>query len=316
MYPPSSGADAPLIAQHKNAEAEDKLADFVATKDPTAVPVYALLIESYLMSGGKDKLPALMDQAVKANPKSAELLARRAMCYLLATTGNDPRRGEKARADLEEADALQPDQAEVRLMLAELWLHPQVVNLARAKAEVEAAQKLPLSPDAIFDFEREGAKLALLNVAAKVALRSDDRTGALALADQGLKELTEGRLTQFLPLVVQLYLRAAIPDKADLSAADASRRDELMAKVRKCLKQYHEAIVDAARSNRELSEQLALLDAQLSNAESRPYDALARLQEVLSVGNAENPQVWRELGYSYPAARGRTNSPPMPSRSI
>lgn len=79
--------------------------------------------------------------------------------------------------------------------------------------------------------------------------------------------------------------------------------DALGTRAKKCLDEYHGKVDEMARSNKLLAEGLALLDTQIAASQGDWYGAPKRLQDVVNVGDSQDPRVWLELGRAY----GRTN---------
>lgn len=282
-----------ILAQRKFEDLKDQLKPFVE-RNPKAVPIYILLAQGAQQEGGSTSNPdndpkKWLDDAVKANPTSAEALVARADYFIEHGTKGSAQLSQ-AREDLEAADKLKIDSAAVRLQLANCWMNLNIKDplpsLDPIRAEIAAARTLPLAPDAHFDFEREEAKLDLLRTAGQLILLEGNAEEALKLAEEGLNELTLMRRTQFLPVAVNLYVLAKKPEPA-----------------RKALEELRGAIAESIRQNRLIAEKFALLEAQVSNAELKPYAALAKIEEVLSTAQAQDPRVLKELGYAYSATR-------------
>lgn len=278
-----------LIAQRKHEEADEVLRGLVEGH-PDQVAAYGLLstlaMEEDLFSAA-DTAAQWLNQAVEENPESAEARAQRARFY--RREGNEV----AAREDLEAADARQPEDPSVRLLLAGEWM--SWGNLEKAQAELKAVEQVDaklldefdLDPDR-FALNRFGSaarlRLALLRSAAEESPELADqallRSAAAKLADQALEELPERYRAPFLPVAVDLYLAGARVEQA-----------------RNAVEQYRE-VQTPSEASALRTEQLAVLDAAVTGAEGKPYAAIELLGPVV-VTNPEYAQAWRLLWRAY-----------------
>lgn len=287
-----------LIAQRKHEEADEVLRGLVK-EHPDQVAAYGLLstlaMEEDSFSAA-DTAAQWLNQAVEENPESAEARAQRARFY--RRDGNEV----AAREDLEAADARQPEDPSVRLLLAGEWM--SWGNLEKAQAELKAVEQVDaklldefdLDPDR-FALNRFGSaarlRLALLRSAAEESPELADqallRSAAAKLADQALEELPERYRAPFLPVAVDLYLAGARVEEA-----------------RNAVEQYRE-VQTPSEASALRTEQLAVLDAAVTGAEGKPYAAIELLGPVV-VTNPEYAQAWRLLWRAYDRTGQRRRS--------
>jgi len=224
-----------------------------------------------------------LDRAVAYDPGSAAALLRRAHALRLwARDAGPPSEGSsdeltaRARDDLERATALEPDSPSLRLFLSAEWLEHG--DLQRAAEQLQAVDRLPpekLAED--FPVASDWA-LARFVQAARIALGSDDATGAAELADRALAELQPHQRLEALPEAIRLYLRAG-------RAADARRG----------LEEYRHLLGAADSAGR---DEATYLEALVARAESEPRRVISLL-EPLAAARTAPPALWALLAEAY-----------------
>ena len=265
-----------LAARRKLDEAERLLVDFTQGH-PDQIEAYVLLSQMAMVDASqvsRDAALKWLDQAVANNPTSAEALARRARFHFHVR--KDP---VSARVDYVHAEELQPEDPRVRLMLAEGWL--DMGELDRAKAQMQAVSDLPAETVTAFDINPDDLTFVELKAGAILAVRQGEKKEGVAVAERGLKELSNDRRTMFMPFAAELYL-------ADDRTADA----------RKCVEEYRAGVADVAKQDQAIGERLVLLDAAVDLAEGRPYEAIDLLEGLLAQ-KPLYPQAYRLLWFAY-----------------
>ncbi len=274
-----------LVAQGKHDEALEFLTKFVIAH-PEVVEPYAILSDLALQGhAGNAQAEGLawLDRAVRANPTSAEALARRARFYQKMKSNV-----QAARADLEAAEQLKPADLKSLLLLAEGWF--EFGELDRASGKLDAIRRFEgeLAADGAVDIRN--LALGLFVAEGNLLLRQGRKDDGVRLADRALAELAGTRREVFLPLAVDLYLAAGQINPAWR------------------LVNEYEASVEAQTKPEEWSlNQLALLQAAVAGAENQPHRVINILGPIIggknvgvtTVGGIENVQVWRLLGRAY-----------------
>lgn len=265
-----------LVASRKIDQAEQLLVQFTQAH-PEQIEAFVMLSQMALAArstSSMDEALKWLDQAVASNPDSAEALARRGRFHFHAR--KDPT---AARADYDRAEELPLEDPRVRLMLAEGWL--DLGELDRAKAQMQQVSDLPIETVVAHDINPDDLTFVRLKAEAILAIRQRDREEGVRIAERGLKEQTGDRRISFMPFAAELYLA-----------------DERTAQARECVEAYRAGVGEAAKQDQAITERLALLDAAVSLAESKPYDAIAVLAEPASQ-KLLYPQVYRLLWFGF-----------------
>jgi len=183
-----------LANQRKFAEAAQKLKDAVE-KNPEQASAYEIL--GWLVEQRPEDFSEDTDfwfnQAVKANPSSAEAYIARGAHFL--RQGNK----DKAMADLGQAEQKDLSDSAIRLRLAEELINADALD--RARKQLEIAQTA--EPDNQF----------LWQLWAKLAIKSDSNDIMLKVADTGLKELSS-QPWDFMPDAAELLIRCGQLERA------------------------------------------------------------------------------------------------------
>ncbi|MBN2561994.1 MAG: tetratricopeptide repeat protein, partial [Phycisphaerae bacterium] len=265
-----------LFRQGKPEEAANVIERLVANR-PDQVKGYVLLSE---LARRRSPVPDTeaaaewLDRCVEANPQSAEARARRARLRRLTMKDEAA-----AREDLEAAEALQPTDPAVRLLLAEEWM--LWGELDRAEAMLKQTERVDRSELDRLNIDPDAFTLRRFMTAAKLAMLRGDGQGGVALADQALEVLTDSLRLAFLTSAVDLYLAGGRVDAA-----------------REVADEFRESVQKLRKSNPLLAEQVDLVAAAVSNAEGRPH-ATINLLEPLLARNPQRPQIWKLLGNAY-----------------
>ncbi len=265
-----------LHAQQHFDEATEILATLVE-KHPGQVDAYIYLsrMASRLASAaGRRAALTWLDRCVANNPQSAAARAHRARFHRMET--QDER---LAHVDLEAAEALNPTDPRVLLLVAEEWLC--LGRLDRAEAAVNAiGRRADRSPDGL-DLDSATIDLNRFAVAGRLALGRGDNAGAAALADNALEALPEAERGMFMPNAVGLYLAAGRIDRAEETA-----------------QLYRAAVEKQPDSTRALRRSAALVDAAVASAQNEPHRVIDLLRGLL-VEDPDNPQASRLLARAY-----------------
>ncbi len=234
----------------------------------------------------------LLKRAVEGVPDSAEALVARARFYRTNSDIPDMTREDRmaaARADLEAADKIGPEDPRIRSALCAEWIgHGE---LEKADAELQAVDDLPeeVIDEHFFDVNDWTSTRFVL--ASDLAMRRGDPNEAAELADKVLDDLTDRRH------------RVRVLDPAVVAYVSTGRAED----ANDCLDEY----IDATRTvglNAQGRLRVAFLRALVARAQERPYAVIDILQPIL-VDNVSNPRLWRLLAEAYQ----RTS---QPSRAI
>lgn len=265
-----------LLAQRQPEEARQLLTQCIQ-RHPEEIDAYGLLSLMALQEGSEAAIGKgleWLNQAVDNNPQSADALARRARFNLEIRKDIV-----SARADMLLADHLQPENPQVRLMLAGGWLDQG--ELDRAEAEMESIKQVPVDRLSQYGIKAEDLLFIQYKASAILALRREEASRGVEIAERGLKELVDDRCVMFLPFATELFLAAHRVEDA-----------------RRCVEEYRRAVKALADQNPSIRETLSLLPAAVALAEHKPYVAINLLEEV-TVRQPLYPQVWRILGQAY-----------------
>jgi len=278
-----------LTSSNRTAEAREALEEFIteleglAEKPIEYVRAYAEMSKVILADSpneGKTEALRYLDKAVDGVPESAEALLYRAQFYARApgVSGlSDGDRLARARKDLEAADGLGTENAQILLALGAEWMaHGE---LEKAQAILQAAEKLLEETLEQYYSDVNDWSVVRFLLVSELARRKGDVAKGVSLAEEALITLKEPRhRIQILPSAIALFVDA---DK--------------VSKARRCLDEY----LDAAYTPEESAElRLAYLQALLARAEERPYDVINLLQPIV-VSQASRPELWRLLAEAY-----------------
>ncbi|NLX12599.1 MAG: tetratricopeptide repeat protein [Phycisphaerales bacterium] len=265
-----------LITRQQHDEARELLVKCVE-QHPHEIDAYDLLSLLALQDGSDtaaNESLEWLNKAVDNNPQSAEALARRGLFHL-----NIRQDLAAARADMELADSLQPENPQVRLLLAEGWLEHG--ELDRAEAEIQALKRVSAERLPHYDIEPEDLLFIQHKALAILVLRREDVGRGVQVARNALEELTGDRRVMFLPFAAELFLA-----------------NDHMDDARRCVEEYRKAVQDMARQTPSIGERLSLLQAAVAMADNKPYIAINLLEEV-TAKQPLYPQVWRILWHAY-----------------
>ncbi len=234
--------------QRKFTEAVDTLKTLIR-EHPSEIPAYAVL--GLISENNPQFVPGSpqqwYDEAVTANPLSAQALILRAGYFLRPKKGQSPTESQiyrgKAIADIQKAQNLDISDLTIHLSLVEVLMN--LGDYDRARQNLQSIRKIdPRNP--------------LLWISwSNLARRAGDKNEMVQIAEEGLKEIPAG---VFLPNAAELYL-----------AADA------LDKVQECiekLQQQHSA-----------PGQIAFLQAQLAERRQQWPQALSFWRRVVEEGN-------------------------------
>ncbi|NLX20799.1 MAG: tetratricopeptide repeat protein [Phycisphaerae bacterium] len=265
-----------LVAQKRPDEARLVL-EPLAEQTPHEPEVFALLSSIALQDLSPNGIAAAkqwLDEGIQQNPTAAELLVHRARLH--QTHLNLP---EAAQADLQAATQLQPSGPWVRLMMFDL--HMTRGELEQAQVDLAFVQSLDEAALEQTEGEVADLKLAILKAAASLSLRQGTTEAGIELATRALAELQDFRWVEFLPVAVDLYLAGG---KADLAAQAVQHYRQQL--------QLLPGVVTAA------TDHLAILDALVAAAQTRPYTVINLLEPVVT----RHPRVdtpWKLLARAY-----------------
>ncbi len=250
-----------LVAQRKSQEAADVLKRLIGNH-PDQVRAYALLSNEALQEGtssAEETALKWLDQAVAANPDSAEAKVLRARYFRLV-----PGDRGTATSDLEDAESKRLTDPNLRLALAEEWL--ALGEYDRAGVHAKALKELDEAELEAHDIYPPDMMLALFSLDGLLALRQGDKQRAGDVAEQGLAELAEGRRrTAFLPLAAELLIASGNLDAA-----------------RSCLADYREQVEAVSTSSNAVADNLMFLESLVETAAGNNYEAINRLERVLT----------------------------------
>ena len=314
-----------LMAQgdrKKREEAQAKLEELVNAAPKQAGPsapytkariLLATLAESSESKTARQDALTWLDRAAKYDPGSAEVPLARARARLLPPVPEG--RAEQdvvvaaARADLERADALKPDDPRVRLGLAAEWLRHG--DLDKAEAELKAVDatlapvkdaegkiaayclgdgKTPLVHDIVDPGDLAVARFGLRSEIVRSRRAANE---GVALADEGLAALKSKRQRfAVLPIAIELYMAAG-------KAAEA----------RACLDEYVKA--NEVQPVPEPREKVAWIEALVAQAEGKPSRVVTVLEPVTTAG-VRDYRAWILLAQAY----RQTGQPQLAARAL
>ena len=266
-----------LHFQREFAEAREVLTALVE-QHPGEVEAWWLLSSVALSDDPprRDEALRLLDEAVRANPKSAEALVYRAQAHL-----TEPRDAEAARADIQAAGALGTSDPNALLLVAKMQL--TLGDIDRSRATLQRVEQLDADTLAAHDVDPDDLALQTFMGSGTAALFGGDAEEGAAIADRALAELSGRHRTAFFPLAVELYVAANRATQA-----------------RQCLEDFRADIEEAGPLTTERSDALDLLDAVIATAEDRPYHAINRLEPLL-IRKPNNTRALRMLAAAYEA---------------
>ena len=274
-----------LLALDKRDEATELLTKFVKVH-PAEVEPYTILSDMALLrTSDVAQAESLewLDRAIRNNPTSAEALARRARFHQKVKPD-----AQAARADLEAAERLKPDDLKSLLLLAEGWFDAGELELASEKLDVIRRFEQDLPPDG--EVNLRNLALGVFVAEGNLMLRQGRKEEGVRLADRALDKLVGMRREVFLPLGVDLYLAAGRIDIA-----------------RRLVDEYQVSVLARSKPEESVLNQLALLQAGLAGAENQPNRVINLIEPLVVgktvgvpiVGGAESVQVWRLLARAY-----------------
>jgi len=220
-----------------------------------------------------------LDRAVPYDPNCVEvLLAHARLCRRMARDADTPEDQtqalmERAREDLEAADALNCENPRLLYVLGEEWLHHS--ELDRAEAQLAAIDRLsPVILTKHF-FDPNEAKAMRFLFVARLAVEEGEPQRAADLVAGTLESLTEPMYRlKVLPIAIDLHLAAGKVEEAN----------EYMAKY-----------VQASGSIEETAESALLLasyQARVAMAADKPYEVIDVLGPIV-LRERSNPQLWQ-----------------------
>jgi len=183
-----------LVNQRKFPEAAKELKEIIE-KNPSQVFAYETLgqMAEQRPQDFSENPNFWFDQAVKANPSSAEAYIARGI-YLLRHGNKDG-----AVADLEQAQQKDLSNSTARLRLAEALILTNALDPAQKQLDILQASE----PD----------NQMLWQLKAQLAIRTDSNDIMLKVADTGLKELSS-QPWDFLPFAAELFIRCGRFERA------------------------------------------------------------------------------------------------------
>ncbi len=230
----------------------------------------------------KAKALEWLNKAATYDPNSVEALASRARFYRQTKNipdMNENDRMKSARQDLEAADRLGTENAQIRYFLGGEWM--ELDELDRAAQELQAVDRLPQEKLEEHFFDIDTWKVRRFLLASQLTLRRGTAAEGASLADETLTTLKEARhRIQVLPVAIPLYVGAG-------RVSDA----------RRCLKEYVDAL-HLQEGAKESRERLAYLEALVARAESNWYAVIDALQPAV-VGSTSRPELWRLLAEAF-----------------
>ncbi|MDT8301690.1 MAG: tetratricopeptide repeat protein [Sedimentisphaerales bacterium] len=280
-----------LIGLHRTAEARQTLDDFIKALDalPDKPSEYlqacslASQVASDPISGGTaNEALVWLSHAVEAFPQSVKARASRAQFYRrrFDISGfSEEERLARARKDLEAADALGTENPRLRLFLGAEWL--ALDELDRADAELHAVDNL--SEDVVYKhfYDLRDWTVGKFLLASQLAIKKNDVTGYVSLANKVLTNLTDKRYrARVLPSAVMLYLIAGKVTEA-----------------KSCLDEYI-ATMPTQEEAQQSRQGLIYLKALVARAEAKPYTVIDVLQSAI-VMDASRLELWQLLAEAF-----------------
>jgi len=283
-----------LLAKRNAKEARQRLSDLIKQLDEKTekCPEYVeacVMLGEIAAQGETDeaKTEALkwLDRAVEYDPKSPEALVNRARFYRVIPALPGQNRGSMlaaARADLEAADALEPSDLRIRLVLSEEWM--AFGQLDRAAGEIQAVANVDDETITEYFLDPNDWVAAKFIQAGKLAILKGTINDAVAMADKVLSSLTQKRHRfLILPLAVELYVRYVSGNRAEKVRTEVLEKalKKTLEKARNCLNEYIELrrLIDPSGA---IGEDTALLQAQLARAEDKPYRVIENAEPLVT----------------------------------
>lgn len=280
-----------LIAQGKQPEARQALLALVERieklpdKRPEFVQACSLLSD---IAAFIDSTPARteamewLNRAVAYNPQSPEAYVHRGRFQRSVLAGPDRQADvlASARADLDKADALQPADPRVRLVLATEWmLHG---DYDRAGAELQAIQQLDDATLSKYYFDPGDWMVEKFQRSAELAMRTQQSEQGVTLAEEAVTTLKLAPHRYLvLPMAVELYVAGGKQEPA-----------------RKYLDEYLTALTVNAAPVSPSPIRLAYLQAIVARLEGKPYKVIELLTPA-TAQESSDPALWKLLAEAY-----------------
>ncbi len=278
-----------LLLANELDPARKMLETLVKQHDREAVDAYAILcrltLEANETEAGVAAARAWLDLGVGKNPNTPGPLIDRAVFHRDDLQGRKTPDFDAARADLESAESLNPQDPDQRLRMARTWT--LLGRLRRAAEIIEALGDV--DPEVFLGVidNPERFKLDRYRVAADVQRRVGDPDAMGDLADAALDDLNERFRSAFLPSAIELYVGGKRPARA------AEILDEYLALVEK--KTRGRSVGDA---------DLSVLRARVAMSGDQPFDVINLLRPIVT-RDRDNVSAWRLLAQAYVATDQR-----------
>lgn len=291
-----------LIQLNKEEQAEKLVEALTVTesdgKDVTSYPAevraWALRADLRMRDQAnpdRDGAGKILDACIEANPESPAAYALRAQFNLNRMgTGMTPDQEMALRASIREdahkADDLNPKDANVLLMLGNLYLRlrgtaaEKADDYARARATLDRLHKLE-APENMYDLDPRDLLLAEYQFRAGLMAKDGSAEERIKLAEEGLEKLPNPYRMQFVVQAVDLCLMAG--DQAKAEAVWSEHGPDLK---------------KLAQDSADLRDQVDLVEGVLLRADGTPYEAAAKLEGLVARNDAL-PQAWRQLARAY-----------------
>lgn len=285
-----------LMFKNEYDEATEILTSLVELHHPQEVEAYVHLSNLSLLRDqserGVKEAGQWLDRAVERNPDSALAFVHRARYHTERFRGRKERDLVTGRADLEAAEAMNPEAPEVVLLLGAQWLamgdadvgDERREDFERARVHLAAVDLVDPKLLRSRDIDPDAFAGQWFRRASALAIRSSDPAEMVAIAERGLAELTGGARSKFLETAIELELVAG-----ERESQESAKRH---------FAEYREIVTGSPDGNLLATDTLALLSARVDAATGLPYKAIDVLQHLVD----ENPQnlfAWRLLAQTY-----------------